>query len=99
MAYFIMSMLTFLASFVITYLAAGITYLSYGIVSQQGNMVIALVVVAGMVTALYLVKEVGFKLFDTAVTSSEKFTAHSKRVSAMKELYKVFKDKYCPIIK
>lgn len=99
MAYFILSVLTFLASFVITYLVTGITYLAQGTVSKQGTMVVALATIAIMITTAYAVKEVGCKLFDTAVTESEKFTAHSKRISAMKELYKVFKEKYCPIIK
>jgi hypothetical protein len=79
----------------------GLAYLAAGMRSVQGNYLIAVVIITTFGGSAYLIYWSACKTavsVKNKVTSTE-FKRVSKQSEAIKELYKVFKDKYCPIIK
>jgi hypothetical protein len=82
-------------------LLVGLSYLMMGMESLQGNVIIAiLIIVLAIVVALGLKRLIGlsYRGIKGKVETTE-FKRVGKQTQAVKEVYKVFKDKYCPIIK
>lgn len=82
-------------------LVAGIAYLWTGIVSEQGTMIIGLLIASSLVSTCFGIKWLVTQTYTKVKgkVESTEFKRVDKQTKAMKEVYKVFKDKYCPIIK
>lgn len=79
----------------------GVAYLCAGMASTQGSYIIALLIILTGVSLFFGIKWSVIQAYTKikGKVASTEFKQVSKRTKAIKEMYKVFKDKYCPIIK
>ena len=99
--YLVGSYLVLGASLLLVSFMLGIAYLCSGTVSQQGTTVIALLLVVGALSTFFALKWLVTKAYIKVKgkVESTEFKRVDKQTKAFKEVYKVFKDRYCPIIK
>jgi hypothetical protein len=79
----------------------GLAYLIMGMESLQGDIILALLVIVVALLIGWGLKrlvEFSYREIKGKVKTTE-FKRVGKKTQAIKEVYKVFKDKYCPIIK
>jgi len=87
--------------FILVNLVAGIAYLCAGMVSEQGNVIISLLIITTAISLFFGIKWLVTQAYTKVKgkVESTEFKCADKQTKAIKEVYKTFKDKYCPIIK